>query len=279
MIEHRSMKHRPRYPLQPLRISGGWQITLNTFHQLPFTPETLEWFDASVLIGGVHRQGQRCFDCAFLPEDDPGGEFVLSLMTYPQDRSNTVPGQEELLEEFKTRDTAQLIARLEAFMLDTTQQADPDSGHGAIAPLQAIRLPAGWEISHHQLPQAALGADTLPAFNHPLLLAGAGREHGFTLGFESAPKGSANLFCGLSASSATANARPTTAPRRANSGPRTRTGHSTPSSSSPRALNGSWRGPMPASCPPTRSPAHEADCRSLEPGGDAPPGPRSVPAR
>ncbi|MBK5536834.1 hypothetical protein JFV28_24405 [Pseudomonas sp. TH05] len=183
------MKHRPRYPLQPLRISGGWQITLNTFHQLPFTPETLEWFDASVLIGGVHRQGQRCFDCAFLPEDDPGGEFVLSLMTYPQDRSNTVPGQEELLEEFKTRDTAQLIARLEAFMLDTTQQADPDSGHGAIAPLQAIRLPAGWEISHHQLPQAALGADTLPAFNHPLLLAGAGREHGFTLGFESAPQG------------------------------------------------------------------------------------------
>lgn len=189
MIEHRSMKHRPLYPLQPLRISGGWQITINTFHQLPFIPETLEWFDASVLIGGVHRQGQRCFDCAFLPEDDPSGEFVLSLMTYPQDRSNTAPGQEELLEEFRTRDTAQLIARLETFMLDTTQQADPDSGHGAIAPLQAIRLPAGWEISHHQLPQVAFGADTLPAFNHPLLLAGAGREHGFTLGFEPAPQG------------------------------------------------------------------------------------------
>ncbi|EPL06357.1 hypothetical protein CF161_20574 [Pseudomonas sp. CF161] len=189
MIENRSMKRRPLYTLQPLRITGGWQITLNTFHQLPFTAETLEWFDASVLIGGVHRQGQRCFDCAFLPEDDPDGEFVLSLMTDPQDRSDTVPGQDGLLEEFRTRDTVQLIARLEAFMLQTTQQADPASGHEAIAPLQAIRLPGGWEISHHQLPQRAFGADTLHAFNHPLLLAGAGREHGFSLGFEPAPQG------------------------------------------------------------------------------------------
>lgn len=189
MIEHRSMTRRPHCPLQPLRISGGWQITLSTFYQLPLTPETLEWFNASVLIGGVHRQGERCFDCAFLPEDDPSGEFVLSLMTYPQARSGTQPAQEGLLEEFRTRDTALLIARIEAFMLETTQQADPAPGHAAIAPLQPIRLPGGWEISHHQLPQVAFGADTLHAFNHPLLLAGAGREQGFTLRFEPTPLG------------------------------------------------------------------------------------------
>lgn len=189
MIENHSMKRRLHYPLQPLRITGGWQITLSTFHQLPLTPETLEWFDASVLIGGVHRQGERCFDCAFLPEDDPSGEFVLSLMTYPQDHSDTAPAQEGLLEEFRTRDTPLLIARIEAFMLETTQQSDPAQGHSTIAPLQPIRLPGGWEISHHQLPQVAFGADTLHAFNHPLLLAGAGREQAFSLGFEPSPQG------------------------------------------------------------------------------------------
>lgn len=65
------------YPLQPLRVPGGWTISVNTLFEVDPGPRTMQWFSSALLLWGHSRDSGYCFNSHFEPEDDPEGEFVL----------------------------------------------------------------------------------------------------------------------------------------------------------------------------------------------------------
>lgn len=105
------------YPLQPLRVPGGWHITVNTLFEVDPGPDTMEWFSSALLLWGHCRDSGYCFNSHFEPEDDPQGEFVLELGKVAYDRhGKAVHGSETCLGEFRTRSRAAFVARVERFM-------------------------------------------------------------------------------------------------------------------------------------------------------------------
>lgn len=110
------MKDFP-YPLQPLRVPGGWTISVNTLFEVEPGPDTMQWFSSALLLWGHCRDSGYCFNSHFEPEDDPEGEFVLELCKVSYDRQGkAVKGSEVLLGDFRTRSKAQFVERVEQFM-------------------------------------------------------------------------------------------------------------------------------------------------------------------
>ncbi|MGK5066155.1 hypothetical protein [Janthinobacterium sp. RT4P48] len=107
------------YPLQPLRVPGGWHITVNTLFEVEPGPDSMQWFSSALLLWGYCRDSGYCFNSHFEPEDDPDGEFVLEMAKAEYDRhGKAVKGSEVFLGEFRTRGKAQFVARVEQFMRD-----------------------------------------------------------------------------------------------------------------------------------------------------------------
>ena len=107
------------YPLQPLRVPGGWHITVNTLFEVEPGPDTMQWFSSALLLWGHRRDSGYCFNSHFEPEDDPDGEFVLEMGKVDYDRhGKAVKGSEVFLGEWRTRSKAAFVERLEQFMQD-----------------------------------------------------------------------------------------------------------------------------------------------------------------
>jgi len=112
---------RPRfpYPLQPLRVPGGWHITVNTLFEVDPGPDTMEWFSSALLLWGHCRDSGYCFNSHFEPEDDPDGEFVVEFCKIDFDRHTKKKTHPEVfLGEFRTRSRLELIKVIEIYMLD-----------------------------------------------------------------------------------------------------------------------------------------------------------------
>ncbi|KAB8041546.1 hypothetical protein [Janthinobacterium aquaticum] len=106
------------YPLQPLRVPAGWQITVNTLFEVDPGPDTMQWFSSALLLWGHCSASGYCFNSHFEPEDDPQGQFVLELARVELDRNGkAVKVSDTLLEERRTRSRAQFVAWVEQFML------------------------------------------------------------------------------------------------------------------------------------------------------------------
>lgn len=109
------------YPLQPLRVPGGWSITVNTLFEVEPGPDSMQWFSSALLLWGHCRGTGYCFNSHFEPEDDPDGQFVLEMAKVAYDRhGNAVKDSVVFLAAFRTRSKAQFVARVEQFMLDPT---------------------------------------------------------------------------------------------------------------------------------------------------------------
>ena len=105
------------YPLQPLRVPGGWSITVNTLFDVEPGPATMQWFSSALLLWGHCRDSGYCFNSHFEPEDDPDGEFVLEMFRVRYDRQGqAVKGRELFLGDFRTRSKTDFVERVERFM-------------------------------------------------------------------------------------------------------------------------------------------------------------------
>ncbi|WP_139833055.1 MULTISPECIES: hypothetical protein [unclassified Pseudomonas] len=114
------MSNKLEYELHPLRVPSGWTITINNLFEVELTPSTAEWFSSSVLLGGVRRSTGHCFDSRVEPEGDPNGEFVIDFLTIRYDnKGKPLKNSEESLGEFRTKNKAEFISKIESFMLDT----------------------------------------------------------------------------------------------------------------------------------------------------------------
>ncbi|MGK5023144.1 hypothetical protein [Janthinobacterium sp. RB2R34] len=105
------------YPLQPLRVPGGWTISVNTLFEVEPGPDTMQWFSGALLLWGYCRHSGYCFNSHFEPEDEPDGEFVLEWGKVSYDRQGkAVKGSEVFLGDFRTRSKADFVAYVEGFM-------------------------------------------------------------------------------------------------------------------------------------------------------------------
>ncbi|MCF4993958.1 hypothetical protein GIW70_22395 [Pseudomonas syringae] len=113
------MREELEYKLQPIRIPSGWTITINNLFEVSLTPATVAWFSSSVLIGGVRRSTGHCFDARVDPEGDPDGEFVIDFSTIQYDhKGKPLKNSEVHLSEFRTKIKAELIDKIESFMIE-----------------------------------------------------------------------------------------------------------------------------------------------------------------
>ncbi|WP_336354956.1 hypothetical protein [Pseudomonas granadensis] len=113
------MRKKLKYHLQPIRVPSGWTITINNLFEVELTPETIDWFSSSVLIGGVRRSTGHCFDTRVEPEGDPSGDFVIDMLTIQYDKTGEpIRGSENFLGEFRTKSKIAFIEKIEEFMIE-----------------------------------------------------------------------------------------------------------------------------------------------------------------
>ena len=113
------MREKLEYNLQAIRVPSGWTITINNLFEVELTDSTSGWYSSSVLIGGVRQSTGHCFDARLEPEGDPSGEFVVDFLTINYDKNGKpIKRSEVYIGEFRTKNKAELIAKIESYMLE-----------------------------------------------------------------------------------------------------------------------------------------------------------------
>ncbi|WP_148053226.1 hypothetical protein [Pseudomonas frederiksbergensis] len=113
------MSSNLKYKIQPIRVPSGWTITINNLFEVELTQATTAWFSSSVLLGGVRRSTGHCFDSRVETEGDPDGEFIIEFLTIQYDnKGKAVKNSEVFLGEFKTKNKAEFIEKIESYMLE-----------------------------------------------------------------------------------------------------------------------------------------------------------------
>lgn len=125
-----------RPPLQPLRIPARWRVEWNTWFELEPTAENVQagYFGGSSLLMATDEPGRLYLDLEWRPEDDPAGEFVLTvhyapwLRTEGGRRRKGVPADRStarLVFEFRTRDRAAAVREVEAALVGRSEWQEP----------------------------------------------------------------------------------------------------------------------------------------------------------
>ncbi|CAI8938768.1 hypothetical protein [Pseudomonas chlororaphis] len=113
------MRKKLEYNLQAIRVPSGWTITINNLFEVELTENTSGWYSSSVLIGGIRRSTGHCFDARLEPEGDPSGEFVVDFLTIKYDNhGKPIKKSEDYIGEFRTKNKAELITKVESYMLE-----------------------------------------------------------------------------------------------------------------------------------------------------------------
>ena len=125
-----------RPPLQPLRVPPGWLVAWNTWFELDPTAENVQadYFGGSSLLMATHEANRLYLDLEWRPEDDPAGEFVLSVHYTPWLRTEggrrrkgvpADPSTARLVFEFRTRDRAVAVREVEAALVGRAEWQEP----------------------------------------------------------------------------------------------------------------------------------------------------------
>jgi hypothetical protein len=125
-----------RPPLQPLRVPPGWRMAWNTWFELEPTAENVRagYFGGSSLLMATDDARRLYLDLEWRPEDDPAGEFVLTvhytpwLRTERGRRRKGVPADRStarLVFEFRTRDRVAAVREVEAALVGRPEWQEP----------------------------------------------------------------------------------------------------------------------------------------------------------
>ena len=110
--------------VQPLRIPSGWCIGWNTLFELDPTKANIQagYFGGSTKFYAVNETLRLRVDVAWIPEDDPYGNYYLCV-EYAQwernDKGRRIKNREvnfsnsRIVHEFETRDRHELVSELE----------------------------------------------------------------------------------------------------------------------------------------------------------------------
>ena len=127
----------PQPPLQPLRIPPGWRIEWNTWFEIDPTTGNVRagYFGGSSLFMATHEARRLYLDLEWRPEDDPAGEFVLTvhytpwLRTESGRRRKNAPvdrSTARLVFEFRTRDRSMAVREVEAALVGRAEWQEPN---------------------------------------------------------------------------------------------------------------------------------------------------------
>lgn len=118
--------------LQPLRIPSGWRVNWNTLFELDPSAENIRrgYFGGSSLFAAVNEGLRLSLDVAWRPEDDPAGEYQLTVDCAPWPRTASGRRRKDLpldfrearvVHEFRSRDRAELVRVLEAALVSRSE--------------------------------------------------------------------------------------------------------------------------------------------------------------
>ncbi|MCR9119249.1 MAG: hypothetical protein NXI22_20135 [bacterium] len=115
--------------LQPLRIPPHWRVTFNIFFEVDPTPDTMEWFNESMMLGILSDDGRYCIDLTFHPEDDPTGSYSVGfLRALGNPKANREPVEWECLGGGEFTSRLEVVATIERFMHDIWRYGEPNVG-------------------------------------------------------------------------------------------------------------------------------------------------------
>jgi hypothetical protein len=111
--------------LQPLRIPAGWRLDANVFYAIDPAEESvrLGYFGGSSLFMATLEAWRLIVDLEWRPEDDPAGEYQLTVYCSPWPRTprgRRVKGAPVVIPDartvhtFHSRDQAALVRELES---------------------------------------------------------------------------------------------------------------------------------------------------------------------
>ena len=123
--------------LQPLRIHPDWTIDWNTFFEIEPTPETTSagYFGGSSLLA-AHSDGLRlAIDLEWRPEDDPNGQYQLTVYYAPWPRTESGRRRENVSLDFRdatvvhslgTQCREQVVAEIEMVFAEGRKWSEPN---------------------------------------------------------------------------------------------------------------------------------------------------------
>lgn len=111
--------------LQPLRITGSWNVEWNLFYEVDPSKETMHYLDASSLLHLSNYSLMRAINLDFRPENDINGYFylrVINLTKVENDSTKKVSFDadwENLYFELKTKSRLEIVKEIERLVRET----------------------------------------------------------------------------------------------------------------------------------------------------------------
>lgn len=113
------------FELQPIRVPPHWRVTYNIWFEVDPSPDTMDWFSESMMLGVHSDDGRYAIDLTFSPELDPNGTFNVTF--YECDTSKTKKHSDAWSpiggNDFSCRLDA--LKSIEQFMADVWQTGAP----------------------------------------------------------------------------------------------------------------------------------------------------------
>lgn len=118
--------------LQPLRVPAGWRVGWNTLFELDQTEENFRqgFFGGSSLFSAVNETLRLRLDLEWRPEDDPAGEYQLTVEYAPWPRAANGRRRKDVqldfsgarvVHEFCSRDRAEVVRALESALVSRSE--------------------------------------------------------------------------------------------------------------------------------------------------------------
>ena len=110
--------------LQPLRISGGWNVEWNLFYEVNPSEETIDYLDSSSLLHLNNYQLMRAINLDFRPENDINGYFYLRVLNLTKventktKKIDYVGDWENLYFELKSKNRLEIVKEIERLVVE-----------------------------------------------------------------------------------------------------------------------------------------------------------------
>lgn len=108
---------------QPLRISAGWIIEINSFFEVDPTIENFnQGYFAETLLYITSERRKRTIELQWQPEDDPNGNFILKVINLEKEYNNNTKeyifsgdwGDPHFV--FKSKNRIEVVEKIEELM-------------------------------------------------------------------------------------------------------------------------------------------------------------------
>lgn len=102
--------------LQPLRITSGWEITINNFFDEEATQKIKNYFSPSIILAGKHNASKEEFVVESLCKNNDTWLYILTIRKIKYDK-NQKRKYSEIIHTMETAVRKELIEAIDNYMV------------------------------------------------------------------------------------------------------------------------------------------------------------------